>query len=192
MIWQLDIILLVLVFVSAVGAIVVKDLLASVILLGAYSLFMCLLWVEMGAVDVAFTEAAVGAAITAVLFVILGIEFDLRDRFHTFKAGHRTMVQVQSSWFPVIDRNPQTFVDIYSATEDDFQAATQRIYRTAERIALALLASGEFGASLNEFLGQLRQHPGELNDARLLCLKLASSIAPQLAVLDRESLDGAS
>jgi len=60
------------------------------------------------------------------------VEFDLRDRFHTFKAGHRIMVQVQSSWFPVIDRNPQTFVDIYTATEDDFQAATQRIYRSAE------------------------------------------------------------
>jgi len=60
------------------------------------------------------------------------IEFDLRDRFHTFKAGHRIMVQVQSSWFPVIDRNPQTFVDIYNATEDDFQAATQRVYRSAE------------------------------------------------------------
>ena len=60
------------------------------------------------------------------------IEFDLRDRFHTFKAGHRIMVQVQSSWFPVIDRNPQTFVDIYTATEADFRAATQRIYRSAE------------------------------------------------------------
>lgn len=60
------------------------------------------------------------------------IEFDLHDRFHTFKAGHRIMVQVQSSWFPVIDRNPQTFVDIYTATEDDFRAATQRIYRSAE------------------------------------------------------------
>ncbi len=60
------------------------------------------------------------------------LEFDLRDRFHTFKAGHRIMVQVQSSWFPVIDRNPQTFVDIYNATEDDFRAATQRVYRSAE------------------------------------------------------------
>ncbi len=60
------------------------------------------------------------------------IEFDLRDRFHTFKAGHRIMVQVQSSWFPVIDRNPQTFVDIYTATEEDFQAATQTIYRSPD------------------------------------------------------------
>ena len=57
------------------------------------------------------------------------IEFDLRDRFHTFKAGHRIMVQVQSSWFPVIDRNPQTYVDnIFLAAEEDFVKATQRVY----------------------------------------------------------------
>ena len=60
-------------------------------------------------------------------------EFDLRDRFHRFLKGHRIMVQVQSSWFPVIDRNPQTFVDIYKAKESDFQVATQRIYRSPER-----------------------------------------------------------
>ena len=57
-------------------------------------------------------------------------EFDLRDRFHRFLRGHRIMVQVQSSWFPVIDRNPQTFVNIYQAKDADFQKATQRIYRT--------------------------------------------------------------
>jgi putative CocE/NonD family hydrolase len=61
------------------------------------------------------------------------LEFDLRDRNHTFEKGHRIMVQVQSSWFPVIDRNPQTFVDIYKAQEEDFQKATQRIYRSPER-----------------------------------------------------------
>jgi uncharacterized MnhB-related membrane protein len=70
LIWQLDIVLLVLTVVSAIGAVRVRDLLASVILLGAFSLFMCLLWIEMGAVDVAFTEAAVGAGITTVLFVV--------------------------------------------------------------------------------------------------------------------------
>ena len=42
------------------------------------------------------------------------------------------MVQVQSSWFPLVDRNPQTFVDIYSAREDDFKKATQRVYRSHE------------------------------------------------------------
>ena len=52
---------------------------------------------------------------------ITPIEFDLRDRNHTFEKGHRIMVQVQSTWFPVIDRNPQTFVDIYKAQEEDFR-----------------------------------------------------------------------
>ena len=70
MIWQLDLALLGLTVVCAFGAVMVRDLLASVILLAAFSLFMCLLWVEMGAVDVAFTEAAVGAGITTVLFVV--------------------------------------------------------------------------------------------------------------------------
>lgn len=70
MIWQLDVVLLGLTVVCAVAAVAVKDLLVSVVLLSAFSLFMCLLWIEMGAVDVAFTEAAVGAGITTVLFVI--------------------------------------------------------------------------------------------------------------------------
>jgi predicted acyl esterase len=56
----------------------------------------------------------------------------LPDVFHTFQAGHRIMVQIQSSWFPLVDRNPQTFVDIYQAKESDFQRATQRIYRSRE------------------------------------------------------------
>ena len=58
------------------------------------------------------------------------IEFVLNDIFHTFKKGHRIMVQIQSTWFPMIDRNPQTFVDIYHARESDFQKATQRVYHT--------------------------------------------------------------
>jgi putative CocE/NonD family hydrolase len=57
-------------------------------------------------------------------------EFDLRDRFHRFLKGHRIMVQVQSSWFPVIDRNPQTFVNIYKAQSSDFKKATHRIHRS--------------------------------------------------------------
>ena len=61
MIWQLDLILLGLTVACALGAVQVRDLLTSVVLLSAFSLFMCLLWIEMGAVDVAFTEAAVGA-----------------------------------------------------------------------------------------------------------------------------------
>lgn len=60
------------------------------------------------------------------------VEFVLNDVFHTFKKGHRMMVQIQSSWFPMIDRNPQTFVDIYNAKESDFKKATQRIYRSPQ------------------------------------------------------------
>jgi putative CocE/NonD family hydrolase len=62
---------------------------------------------------------------------VTSIDIDLRDRYHTFLAGHRIMVQVQSSWFPAYDRNPQTFVDIYHAEERDYQAATQTVYRSA-------------------------------------------------------------
>jgi putative CocE/NonD family hydrolase len=60
------------------------------------------------------------------------VKFALQDVYHTFRTGHRIMVQVQSSWFPLVDRNPQTFVDIYSAKESDFRKATQRVYRSAE------------------------------------------------------------
>ena len=71
MIWQLDLILLGLTVACALGAVQVRDLLTSVVLLSAFSLFMCLLWIEMGAVDVAFTEAAVGAGVTTVWFVVV-------------------------------------------------------------------------------------------------------------------------
>jgi putative CocE/NonD family hydrolase len=57
------------------------------------------------------------------------VRFKLPDVFHTFRKGHHLMVQVQSSWFPLVDRNPQTFVDIYKATDADFHAATHRILR---------------------------------------------------------------
>jgi len=57
--------------------------------------------------------------------------FTMPDVFHTFRRGHRIMAQVQSTWFPLVDRNPQTFVDI-SRKPEDFQKATQRIYRSAE------------------------------------------------------------
>jgi energy-converting hydrogenase B subunit D len=67
--WELDITILTLVVVCAIGAITVKDLLGSAILFGAYSFMMCLLWSIMGAVDVAFTEASVGAGVSTVFFV---------------------------------------------------------------------------------------------------------------------------
>jgi putative CocE/NonD family hydrolase len=60
------------------------------------------------------------------------VNFTLNDTCHTFRTGHRIMVQVQSSWFPLVDRNPQTFVNINEAKESDFQKATQRVYRSKE------------------------------------------------------------
>ncbi len=69
MIWQLDILLLIIVVICALAAINVRDLLSSAMLLGAYSFLMCLVWAEMGAVDVAFTEAAVGAGISTAFFI---------------------------------------------------------------------------------------------------------------------------
>ncbi len=61
------------------------------------------------------------------------VRFSIPDVHHTFKPGHRIMVQVQHSWFPLVDRNPQTFVNIYEAKPEDFVKATQRIYFEADR-----------------------------------------------------------
>jgi len=59
------------------------------------------------------------------------VRFTLPDVSHTFRTGHRLMVQVQSTWFPLVDLNPQTFVDPATATEGDFKAATHRLFRDA-------------------------------------------------------------
>lgn len=69
MIWELNFLFLIFSVIVAVGALWVKDLLSAVILLSAFSFFMCLLWTEMGAVDVAFTEAAVGAGVSTAFFI---------------------------------------------------------------------------------------------------------------------------
>ena len=59
---------------------------------------------------------------------------------HTFTKGHRIMVQVQSTWFPVIDRNPQTFVqNIFLAKESDFQPATQKVFRSDQQASYIAL-----------------------------------------------------
>ncbi|NPV05820.1 MAG: DUF4040 domain-containing protein [Syntrophaceae bacterium] len=69
MIWQADLLLLTLVVICGVTTIVLKDLLAATLVFGVYSFLMCLLWAEMGAVDVAFTEATVGAGVSTMLFI---------------------------------------------------------------------------------------------------------------------------
>ena len=61
------------------------------------------------------------------------VKFELQDIAHTFKKGHCIMIQVQHSWFPLVDRNPQKFTDIYTCPEDDFQKAMQRLYHDKER-----------------------------------------------------------
>ena len=64
---------------------------------------------------------------------VLEYTWSLHTQDYTFKKGHRVMVQVQSTWFPIIDRNPQTFVpNIFEAKDSDFKTATHRVYRTPE------------------------------------------------------------
>lgn len=60
------------------------------------------------------------------------VAFAMPDSYHTFRRGHRIMVHVQSSWFPLVDRNPQKFVPIAQATEADFVKATQRVHRSRQ------------------------------------------------------------
>jgi putative CocE/NonD family hydrolase len=61
------------------------------------------------------------------------VEFAIPDTLHTFRRGHRIMVQIQSTWFPLINVNPQKFLNINEASEGDFQRATQRVYRSPGR-----------------------------------------------------------
>ena len=69
MILPFNLVLIVFVYICAIAAITTRDLLSAVVILGAYSFFMCLLWTEMAAVDVAFTEASVSAGIGTVLLI---------------------------------------------------------------------------------------------------------------------------
>ncbi len=70
------------------------------------------------------------------------VKYVMPDVFHTLRPGHRLMVQVQSTWFPLVDRNPQTFCDIYKADEKDFKKQTHKVYRDSEhpsRITVGVL-----------------------------------------------------
>jgi len=69
MIAEFDLLLLTLVLITAVAALWIKDLMGAAIVFGTYSFMMCLIWTAMGAVDVAFTEAAVGAGVSTVFFI---------------------------------------------------------------------------------------------------------------------------
>jgi predicted acyl esterase len=77
---------------------------------------------------------------------ITQIEFTMTDIFHSFRSGHRVMVQVQRSWFPLLDRNPQTFVNIATAGPKDFHKATMRVYHggnTASALKVGVLRSSK-------------------------------------------------
>ena len=70
------------------------------------------------------------------------VKWSIPDLAHTFKKGHRLMIQIQSTWFPLVDRNPQKFVDIYTANDSDFQKETIRIFHDSDhpsRIMLSVL-----------------------------------------------------
>lgn len=69
MIWQVDLIILLLIVACAIAIVQTKNLFTATILFGGYSFLMCVLWTAMGAVDVAFTEAAVGAGVSTAVFV---------------------------------------------------------------------------------------------------------------------------
>ena len=79
--WQFDVLLLLMLIICAITALSVKDLLAAAVVLGAYSFLICLIWTEMLAVDVAFTEAAVGAGVSTVL--ILGTALHIKRKSRT-------------------------------------------------------------------------------------------------------------
>ena len=67
------------------------------------------------------------------------VKFEMPDIAHTFRKGHRLMVQIQSSWFPLVDRNPQKFVNINECTDADFQKATIRVYHDSKNASSLLL-----------------------------------------------------
>jgi len=84
-------------------------------------------------------------AVSMVPGEVTRVPVELGDRYHTFRKGHRIMVQVQSSWFPMFDRNPQTFTDIYHASPGEYRRATHRVYHggaSASSLTLPVVADG--------------------------------------------------
>lgn len=78
--WQFDVLILPMVIICALAALTVKDLVAAAIISGAYSFLMCLLWTEMLAVDVAFTEAAVGAGVSTILLLATALHIKRKSK----------------------------------------------------------------------------------------------------------------
>jgi len=65
--------------------------------------------------------------------VVTPVKYEIPDLLHTFRKGHRLMVQIQSSWFPLVDRNPQQFINIYQANPEDYVKSTIRVYFDGQR-----------------------------------------------------------
>jgi hypothetical protein len=61
------------------------------------------------------------------------VKYEMPDVAHTFQKGHRIMIQVQSSWFPLVDRNPQVFMNIFTAKPEDYRKATQRVFLSRDQ-----------------------------------------------------------
>jgi putative CocE/NonD family hydrolase len=68
------------------------------------------------------------------------VKYNMPDVAHCFRKGHRIMIQVQNSWFPLVDRNPQKFTDIYHADEKDFQKATNRIWHDSKHTSSVIIS----------------------------------------------------
>ena len=77
------------------------------------------------------------------------VRFTLPDVNHAFRIGHKIMVQIQSSWFPLVDRNPQTFCDINAAEEKDFQEATIKVFHAKEHASSLSVRVLRGGAALS-------------------------------------------
>lgn len=80
MIQIIDALVLIIVLISAFAALGLKDLLSSAVLFGVYSFMLCLIWASMGAVDVAFTEATVGAGISTILMIATALHVKRRSK----------------------------------------------------------------------------------------------------------------
>ena len=80
LLWQFDVLVLTMVVICALTALTIKDLIAAAIVSGAYSFLMCLLWTEMLAVDVAFTEAAVGAGVSTILLLATALHIKRKSK----------------------------------------------------------------------------------------------------------------
>ena len=67
------------------------------------------------------------------------VKYTMPDVAHTFKKGHRIMIQVQSTWFPLVDRNPQQYIDIYHCDQSEFTPAQVRIYSSKDHASSIIL-----------------------------------------------------